>query len=234
MEQDVQTTTAGHRPSAALLELSVVLVTHQNDPSIFNPDFLRYNDIVETGLKIVEPSISTPIFSQVVFEGNFKVVVTPDHIIFAQHGEPLAEDACMTPGVAMRFLEKVPNVQYKAIGINPKGIRYLDDPARHGVADALIERGEWMSFKDVRPDIHLKALYNYEKRRISMDVSRIEKERNRRSSYGVMFQVNIHRDLAEGSVQQRSEELLSIVSRWKDDMSDFHDLVAKFDPERHL
>ena len=40
------------RSGVKLVEVSVVLVTNQNDPSILNPDFLRHNKIVDAGLQV--------------------------------------------------------------------------------------------------------------------------------------------------------------------------------------
>ena len=218
-----------------LIELSVVLVAKRNDPGIINPDFLRHNDIVDANLQVKEPPISTPVFSQAVFENGLRVAAEPNRFIFGQQGEPLTEDVCISPEVARRFLEKVPHIPYSAIGINPKGIRSWDDESAGGVADALVGGGDWMSFQDVRPDIHLKALYNYESRQISMDVGRAQnKKSDGPESQVLLFQVNIHRDIPATEESRCVERLLSILSKWKDDLYDFNNLVTKFNPHREI
>ena len=108
-----------------LVEFSVVLVANSNNPTIINPDFLLHNEIVNADLSLQGDPITTPLFSQVVFEGGIAVVATPDRVIFQQTGDPLALKDILCPKIAERYLKKVPHVPYSAVGINPKGYRQL-------------------------------------------------------------------------------------------------------------
>lgn len=229
MAQSLRTAEGGHDTQIGLVELSVVLVANQNDPSILNPDFLRYNGIVDKALKLAQSPMSTPMVSQVVFEGNISVRAEPHRFVFEQKGDLLSEDACVVPEFAERFVQTVSHVPYSAIGINAKSFRPPNEKSRYSVADTLLDGGKWMSFRDVRPDVHLKAVYNYEGRRITLDVGSVGALRNDGAvSYGLLFEVNIHRDVAERDQERRIERASAILGAWKDDISDFNDLVAKF------
>ena len=90
-----------------------------------------------------------------------------------------------------------------------------------------------MSFKDVLPDIHLKAIYSYERRKIIMDISGVNIKGNDDSELpGLLFQANIHRDITETTQEQRVGRISSILSAWKEDVSDFIEIVSKFNPEK--
>ena len=90
-----------------------------------------------------------------------------------------------------------------------------------------------MSFNDVLPDIHLKAIYDYESRKIILDIGGVNIKGNDGSELpGLLFQANIHRDIAETIQEQRIRRISSILSAWKDDISDFTQLVTKFNPEK--
>ena len=85
------------------------------------------------------------------------------------------------------------------------------------------------SRKDVLPEVHLKTVYQYQERRIIMEIGRTERQADDGSkSRGFLFQANIHRDVAESSAAANVEKLLSILSEWKSDLADFHELVSKF------
>ena len=61
-----------------------------------------------------------------------------------------------------------------------------------------------------------------------MDVYKAaHKSENGPESYGVVFQANIHRDIPAVGVEERADRIMSILSKWKSDMSDFDDLVSK-------
>ena len=97
------------------------------------------------------------------------------------------------------------------------------------MADTLLDGGEWMSFMDVRPDVLLKTVYSYEGRRITLDVGGVGALRgNGALGHGLLFEANIHRDIAERDQEQRTKRASAILGAWKDDISDFNELVAKF------
>lgn len=232
MEQDAKAED-GRQSSVELVQLSVVLIADNVDPSVINPDFLRLNGIVNHGLQTGQPPFSTPVFSQVAFEDDFTVTAQTDRVEFVQRREALAEDAA-SPNVARRFLEIVPYPSYKAISINPMGAKPLDPGYMGGVADALIERGAWMAFGDVSPIISLKVTYIYENRKITMDVQDAKKLGADGSELpGLLFAANIHRDISETTQEQRIAKLMSILSEWKNDLSDFQALIAKFNMGRY-
>lgn len=214
----------------SLTEFSVVLVASPGDPSILNPDFLHHNEIVGTEWQVQEPRISTPAFSQVTYSGGLTVTADPERIIFAQSGNGMLIDEIACPDVAQRYIRAVPHI-YRAVGINPKGLRRSVGPAAYRVTDALVGKGAWMSFKDATPDIQLKAVYRYAKRTVTVDIMGTE---SRSDSGGgtsdLLFQANIHRDITETSQQARIDRLLSVIGSWKEDLSDFSTIVAKFGP----
>ena len=223
-----QDAAGGPRSDTALIALSVVLIADNVEPSMINPDFLRNNGIVDPDLQTEQPPISTPVFSQVAFEGGLSVVAQPGRFDFTQRGEALTEDVAI-PDIARRFLERVPHPSYKAVGINPMGVRPLDDGSVGGVASALIEGGKWMAFEDVLPTVSLKAVYDCENRQIAMEVQDARRrEADGSESPGLLFAVNIHRDIAETDQARRIARLMSILSKWRDDLSDFRNLVAQF------
>ncbi len=225
MTQDVA---AGQRPDVTLTELSVVPIAENIDPSMINPDFLRHNGIVDAKLRTEQPPVSTAVFSQVVFEGGLEVVAQPNRFLFVQRGEILTEDIAV-PDIVKRFLERVPHPTYTAVGINLAGVRSLDDRSVGGVASALIERGKWMAFGGVSPEVFLRAVYLCKGRQITVNVHDVGKrESDGSESHGILFAVNIHRNITETDQGQRSARLMSILSGWKDDLSDFESLVAQF------
>lgn len=222
---------AGQRPDVAINAFSVVLVADNIDPSMINPDFLRHSGIVGSDLKTEQPPVSTPVLSQAIFEGGFSVVAQPDRFIVVQQGEALTDDIA-TPDIAKRLLEKVPHPAYKAIGINVSCIRPLDD-ASEGVATALIERGKWMAFYGSSPEFHLRVVHSFDGRQVILDIQDLKKhESDGTETTGLFFAANIHRDISETIQDQRIARLMSVLSGWKDDLSDFMSMVQQFSLER--
>ena len=229
MEQKQERPNGKDSEGIDLIEFSIVLVATSNNPSILNPDFLFHNDIVDVSHKVRDPRISTPAFSQVTFEDGLTVKADPDRVVFEQRGSKLTTEAIVCPEIARRYLEEVPHVPYRAVGINPKGHRRSASQAGHRVADALIDHGAWMSFKDLTPEIQLKAVYRYSDRTISMDIAEAERRgQGPKPIPGMLFQANIHREIQATDATKRIQAISSIFSSWTDDLEDFLSLVAKF------
>ena len=229
MDENALAAESEHGTDTALVGVSVVLVANQNDPSILNPDFLRYNEIVDATLQLRESAVSTPLFSRVVYEGDINVAAEPHRFVFEQRGSPLREDECAVPEIARRFVEVVSDIPYSAVGINPRSIRPSNDETKDSIADILTDGGKWMLFGEVMPAIQMKAFYSYQDRQITLDIGQAGAEGNDGSmSTGVLLQANIHRDIREGSQEQRIRTVSSILAAWKEDIADFNSLAAKF------
>jgi len=230
MAQSAQTTDSGREIDIALVEISVVLVANWNDTSIINPDFLRHNGIVDSGLELKEAAISTPVLSQVVFEWGIGIRADPNRFVFEQKGEGINESGCLITGIASRFVRTVSHVPYSAIGINFTSFKPVEDDMNCNVSNALIDGGKWMSFKDTTPDVHLKAIYSYESRQITLDVRGVINTEGSdvMERHALWFNANIHRDIREIDQGHRNTRILSIINNWKGDVSDFKNLVDKF------
>ena len=226
MEQE-QSSVPQRKNDLELIELSVVLVADSNNPSIVNPDFLKYNGIVDADYEIQDFPISTPAFSQVAYKNGITVTSDPARVLFQQTKE-LSEANVVSPGIAKRYLQCVPHVPYSAIGINPKGFRRILGQEPRIIANMLRNKGTWMSFQDVDPDVRLKAIYRYHGRVISLDVISTQRTENDQKIAGILFQANVHRDLAETNAASRIRFLQSVLDSWKSDLEDFQKLTGKF------
>ncbi len=223
--------------NVVLTAISVVLVADSNNPAIINPDFLRTNNILVEDLQVQEPPITTPVFSQVIYQGGISVKAEPNRVIFEQveTGQSLQPANIVSPEMAKRYVEKVPHVPYSAIGINPTGIRYSIDGSKEDLSRTLIDSGAWTSFKDMMPEIQLKTIYHYEKRKINLDIAEAKKlEQGGGEVPVIAFRANIHRDIKQKNQQDRFAELKSIINLWEDDLVDFYALIAKFDFQRFV
>ena len=212
-----------------LVELSVVLVATSNNPTIINPDFLTDNDIVDKNRPLQEDPVVTPVFAQVVYEDGLIVRADPERVMFVQSavGTSLSEIIC--PTMAERYTRAVPHVPYRAVGINPKLHVRLADADSAKVANALDDRGSWLSYMDSEPEIQLKAIYPFGSRKLIVEVLGAARRRSDGPPLpGLLFQGNVHRDLEQTSSKKRIEALISIVSDWESDVLDCRRLVDKF------
>lgn len=210
----------------ALVELAVVLVARSNNPSILNPDFLRFNGIVSEGWDVAQSPVSTPAFSQVVFKNGVTVTADPGRVIFTANDS--TDENLEPPEIAQRYLQQVPHAPYSAVGINPKFFVRLTSDAPL-IKRVLRNQGSWTPFKDVTPAVNLKLVYAYSGRTILLDVAdaKLTEEDGERFS-GRLFQANVHRDVTDSNAHSRNEKISAILDGWEDDRKDVCALIQKF------
>ena len=219
MTQDTTSSNGGHGPSIELVEFSVVVLATENNPSILNPDFLQYNEIVGPDWQVQDSPILNPAFGQVAFEGGLTVKADLQRVSFEQLGGEL-----VIPEVAKRYFQQVPYIPYSGIGINPKFFLRLTGEHPPLMENIVRDQGAWMSFKDVAPTVQLKSIYRYEERTISLDVAHIEPTIDDQPSSGILFQANVHHDVDGPNAQVRNKRLQSILDSWEDDLEDVRQL----------
>jgi len=103
-------------------ELTIVLVARSHNPSILNPDFLRYNHIVPENWNVKQKPICIEPMAQVVFENGIQITAELDKVIFLEltkDGKDI--DEVKIPEIALSYINVIPHVNYTAVGINPRG-----------------------------------------------------------------------------------------------------------------
>ena len=224
---DASTDSRSSAPSVRLSQFSAVLVVNQIDPSIFNPDFLRLNQIVDPKAQVLESPVSTPQFSQTAFDDGVKVKVDPGTVIFEQVGNPLDKPQVRPPAMAMQFVTLFPNAIYKAVGINAICVPVLDDAVDDSAAirNALVHNGQWLPFGGEIPTLGFWAAYDLAGKKLFFEIR--ENDASDQSTV-VAFRLNVHRDLPETKQVGGNQQLLSVLAQWRSDLTDFEDLVTQY------
>ena len=126
---------------------------------------------------------------------------------------------------ARAYIKTVPYVPYRAVGLNPKAYVVRGNSMRGGVSEGLISKGAWMTFKATTPKFAMKATYELHDKRMTLDISEGRVTEAGSETSAMVYQSNIHRDIAETNQQMRISSLLSILDSWKNDLSDFCELI---------
>lgn len=78
------------------------------------------------------------------------------------------------PGIARKYVETLPNVEYQAIGLNPRGYVPFDgqqDAARKYIGETLLSPGAWQDVGTAPVRTTLNYAYTLERRQFNLSVS---------------------------------------------------------------
>jgi hypothetical protein len=103
-----------------LTSFAIVVLARAHNPSILNPDFLKYNDIAPAGYTPVDVVCTAPI-AHVVYREGISVVAEFDSLQFIDEDRMRIPFDSPIPRVAVKYIDVLPHVRYNAVGVNFAG-----------------------------------------------------------------------------------------------------------------
>ena len=100
------------------IAFSIVITAQNHNPTILNPDFLIRNEIVPADwpLDRDRPILTTPVHSTLCFGVGVCFNIDPDRLSISDSAP--TGDVFPVPEIATKYLETLPHVNYRALGIN--------------------------------------------------------------------------------------------------------------------
>ena len=100
-----------------LHSVSVVVTAEFHNPSILNQSFLVSQEIVPKDWE-VEEAITTPPFSVLRYSNGIQWIVEQSKLTVSEKPESSFQDEYQVHQLANRYLEKLPHVPYRSLGLN--------------------------------------------------------------------------------------------------------------------
>ena len=170
--------------------VGVLLMSHDFDSGSINPDFLRYNGIVDGDWRVEGPITAEPGLSRIVYDNGVVVTASRDHVTFLQAREDMDLDDCVSPAVAMRFTSSVaPRSGYQAVAVDPRGFIRRPEGVSGASATVLSTLGGRLPFGGQLPYVQARVAYELEDRDITLYVAEVAPE--------YRFSAHIHHHVGE-------------------------------------
>ena len=140
-----------------LHNVSVVVTAEFHNPSILNPDFLVSRGIVPTDWSLAE-TLTTPPVSVVKYTNGIAWTVDQSRLTVTEDCGPAFRDHYESHALVTAYLERLPHVPYRGLGLNCQVSTLRDDPQRW-----LVERFavDWLrddrQVRGMRPAFALNA-----------------------------------------------------------------------------
>lgn len=223
-------------PEFFLTGMSVYLSNPSTNPSLVNPDFLRYNEIVDPTWAVKRPVIIDQNQSRVAYANGLTISAAVDHIIIAQRavvdpGEntfaPLESDDIICARVAVNYLETVAlDSPYDFITIDPTGILEIDLKDADGINSPLQDLAVRIEHEGQEPDVQARAQYRFGRKRVTLYASEFLPDFDE-NVLRIMLSGEIFHELDEDSETQANDIKTSLES-WEQDIQLFRTLVHRF------
>ena len=227
MESNTPATQQAESPAVALNDLSIVLAAHHIDTAHINPDFLRYNEIVDSDWTIEHPVIIESGFSLIQYGNGLSLTATNDDLAISHRGARLAMDEIVSPAVASRYLARASwTVDYRAIHINLNGSMDVADQKIELDLSPLHRLSSGMLFHDTAPNVQARVFYQFDDKAITVFVAESV-------DAGFVESIHFHASMSRGfdndsAVIDRIDLIDSIIENWQADVDDCVKLASRF------
>ena len=178
----------------AVLNVSVVVLAEVHNPTILHPAFLVAQEIVPSDWELADLPVCTPAISVVKFTNN--ILLTAEIPKF-QVVDNSPTPATPIPGLAVRYIEKLPHVRYTAVGINISGYVQCPQPEAF-LLDRFIKHGPWADAK-LKPDtLGVQLTYPVEQGKLNLkcEPGTVHKTQGKTELPVLLINANYHIGLA--------------------------------------
>ena len=209
-------------------ELAIAITAKNLNPSIINLDFLTYSNIISSELELARQPIYTKNLTQLVFQSGIAIVAQPNRIVFAETIDTKDIQELQISKVAAKCIEKLPNVEYKAVGINPKGFVTFTESngASNYLLNNLLASGEWREFGKTPVKAAIQLAYNLESSQFNLTINEgLLKVSEETSVPAVLFSGNFDYKISINEPEARLKDLHEILRNWKSNLEIYKQLI---------
>ncbi|MHC4402296.1 MAG: hypothetical protein ACYTG0_21740 [Planctomycetota bacterium] len=204
-----------------LLNTSVVVLAHEHNPTILHPEFLLARAIVSEDWEVADPPITTPAFSVAKYNNGITFQVDSKRFIITEEKPAGNPGQSRIPDLAIGYVEALPHVRYKALGVNFKGYCLRKDPEQF-LIERFLKTGPWNDETRPMRAYGSRFVYHVEDTVIGMGFDGGQVNQEGKSEPAVLINVNFHSDLPD---RDQVEALRELVSHWADRLSYFTNLT---------
>lgn len=211
-------------------ELVIVIAAKNHNPTILTPDFLKYSGIVPTEWELARPPLYTNTMAQMTFNNGIGIVAEPNRVIFSEAIVGKAVSVVAVPGIARKYTDTLPNIDYQAIGLNWRGYVPFNEPqdaARKYLAETLLSAGPWHEFGTAPARASVNFAYTLERGQFNLSVNdALLNLADETTTPIVLFSGNFSYDIASKTVSERLLSLHQTLDNWQADLETYTDLVS--------
>ena len=225
------------RPDVHLVEISIYLFNPSTSPSLINPDFLRYNEIVEPSWAVIRPVAMDAGSSRINYSNGLSLYAGSAFVSISQRADTNPERTTVTPltydeivcfRVAKQYLDSVsPRFPYEMVSIDPTALIEMPSRNVNTLVSPLQSLAASIPFQEIIPEVQARVQYTFSDKEIVIYASEITPQGTDYWSR-LQFGGEIIRHLEADDPQVQVETIGEVLDGWQQDVRDFAELTSQF------
>ncbi|HEB71507.1 MAG TPA: hypothetical protein ENI77_02680, partial [Nitrospirae bacterium] len=190
-------------------QFSIVVTAEQHNPTILNPDFLKFREIVPNDFEVSNVLVTAPL-SQVAFNNDLIITVETNKMQVVKRLEGERGTNPETVKIAQLYVEALQHVHYEAVGINWLGEFHIEEPVKW-IEKRFLSKGRWNDPPYGIQDSGVRMGFNVNGSKCMLNIS------CNHTPPRIMVSVNYHHDIIKKIPNY--DEAVMLISKWEDKYS---------------
>lgn len=216
--------------SLQLSEIAIALAAKDLNPAVLNPDFLKYTGIIPTDWELANQPIYNNNLVQLVYKNGVGIIVQPNRLNVLEMigGKAPAEIQLAT--VALQLIEKLSQIEYQAVGINPKAFVNFPsvEDAYNYICGKLLAPGSWQEFGGSKVNAALQLSYPLKRGTLNLAINQVNVQVGEQEiTPAILFSGNLNYPLSGNTNTEKIQDLRQVIGNWQNDVKTFQDLLGE-------
>lgn len=212
-------------------EFAIALYAQTLDPKIAQPDFLRFSGIIPADWGLKSAPVLQENLTQIAFDSGVTLLAQPRTVSFSESIAPKTPSTLEVPELARRYVEKLPNIPYQALSINPKiivGFPQQPETARQFVLTKLLAPGQWREFGIGQPRANVNIIYQLDRAQLQLAIEEVRIQQPSGDVIAALLFSGSFNYAIEGETSAIVQaQLQHLLDNWATDLDTFRQLVRK-------
>lgn len=221
-------------------DLSIVIAVRDHNPNMLTSDFLKGSGIIPMDWELARPPVLSSRTTKIVFKNGIKIEAQPGTITFSEGlMAPKTPEQMEIPRLASKYTAALPNLDYRAVGINPRRFATFGDrsqAAHRYLTEQILSPGIWQEVGDTPMQAGINLLYSLDgvPLRLSINEAKLQMP-EKEAITAILFSGNFHHDLVAENGNDKLSVLQNRLENWRLDWDRFQEILEhKFLTQNHL
>lgn len=215
--------------SISIQEISIIIAAKDLSPSILNPEFLKYSDIVPSDWQYDQQPVITNGGARISYKNGVRITSQPNRVAFAQVAPSKDQPQFLIHAMAAKFVEKLPNADYLAVGVNPRGlVPFFDNDrgAHEFLFHKLFSQGSWQDFGQAPAQATIQLSYVLEQGQLNLAINEAKlKTQDGKSVSALVFSGNFNYPVRGDIGVKRVQNVKERIQLWQSTVATFQQLI---------
>lgn len=215
--------------SISIQEISIIIAAKDLSPSILNPDFLKYSDIVPSDWQYDQQPVFSKSGVRVSYNNGIRLSAQPNRVAFAQMVSTTDQPQFLIDTMVTKFAEKLPNADYLAVGVNPRGlVPFFDNErgAHEFLFKQLFAMGSWQEFGQAPAQATIQLSYVLEQGKLNLAINEAKlKTQDGKSVSALVFSGNFNYPVRGDIGVKRVQNVKERIQLWQSTVATFQQLI---------